>query len=279
MASGYDPLREEAHWRIINFGIALGLVVVASLYKNIQDLPALDVVDGYPNFIQLFLLSAFCFVVLLGGEIVYLRSFRKARADILPQRASALAGTARIFPLPQLEVASLPVSLPYTIRIRPGFRLLLPSSVGIIGSFVLLGFFFFSMPFQGVSVLLRQIPSAYFYLLIFFPSLVNVLTQFRWIAPTLILDEESITARYGGDSVTMRWADVCSFAIIGQNNYQLIYELSDGRHVIRWLDVFTTRHVKTHDRAMKREDYLAQMSALPPWICARTELPLYDLRT
>jgi hypothetical protein len=107
------------------------------------------------------------------------------------------------------------------------------------------------------------------------------LVQAGWGAPTLTLNDESITAHYWGDCVRMRWADVRFFAITGKSGQgrNVAFELSDGEHIIRWLDVSTTERADTYVPAMEPALYTTLMQTLPHWICTRTDRPLYDLRT
>lgn len=278
MERGYDPLREEVHWTLISSSIASALWIAAFLYGTTQDLPALSyTADSLWGFL---LPIGLAVVVLPGADVAIFLILRHARARILPLRTSALTGTAPISLSPQPEVAPLPVTLPHTIHMHINKGFLLWPAIIIAISLVFFSFVFFSSLPEGASMQFRLISSMISYPLIPLLSPIITLFQSRWTAPMLTLDEESVTARYGGDSVTIRWADVRSFAIMGKNkpDSQVVFELSDGRHIIRWLDAFTVRRAKTYVPNMKREDYTALLQALPPWICARTGQPLRDLR-
>jgi len=276
MEYGYDPLREEIHWTAISNVIASILWIAVVLYSTTQDLP--DLIDAPDSWSPL--LPVGLAVVLPGFFLTNFLLSHRAQARIRPLRASALTGDAPISLAPQPEAPQLPVELPYTVRMRINKRLLISSGI-IIGLY--LAFFtlvFFSSQSEGLAAQLRLISSVLYFPLLFLLSPIITLTQYRWVVPMLTFDEESITARYGDDSITMRWIDVCSFTIMGKNKpgSPTVFELSDGRHIIRWIDIYTVRS-RPYDPAIKPEDYRALMQALPFWICSKTGQPLRDLRT
>ncbi|HLZ61008.1 MAG TPA: hypothetical protein VKR06_29000 [Ktedonosporobacter sp.] len=255
----------------------------ATLYAFTQIFPSLDYAAKDMKQTAFTLSLAFLPLVLLLLQIFPLLSSRKTQARSLRLRITALTGTAPIYPLPQAPV-SLPVTLPYTIRMRIGWEPLVRPAIFIVVLGPIFGFIFL-VNGGGLAGVLPSLKLLIATPLIFVVSPLISLAQARWQTPRLTLNDESITARYGYDRVTMRWADVHFFAITSGvfagnagGASSATFELSDGEHVIRWLYTSTRIKLENYIPSMKQEEYVALMDTLPSWICSRTGQPLRDLR-
>lgn len=275
MSRGYDPVREETHWTLICDGITLGLLTAAQWYATAQQLSDPAMAVRYPLMVWVMLILALGLpTYLIIDRIASFRRFRKSRARTAHLREMALTGIAPLYEPPSQE--PLPITLPYTVRVHlsklffKGQRFKLLLEIVPIVLLVLLGFamkigIFTQWSFLAIMLAPLLLDPARF---------ISMLLQESWHSPTLILDDERITARYWGDRVTMRWDDVRCFMLINQER---TFELSDGANTIRWSDI-SAKANHPYVPAMEPGQYTALMQALPHWICTRTGLSLYDLR-
>ncbi len=276
MARGYDPVREETHWTLICDGITLGLLTAAQWYAAAQQLSDPATAVHYPLMGWVILIMALGLpTYLIINRIASFRRFRKRWASTLHLREMARTGIAPLYSPPSQEPLS--ITLPYTLRLHlnKGFfkshRFKLLKGVVPIVVLVLLGL---ALKI-GISTWWGFLAILLVPMLVDPAGFISLLVQESWHSPTLILDDESITAHYWGDRVTMRWDAAQYFTLIGQER---AFELSDGTNTIRWLDISAGAN-HPYVPAMDLTQYTALMQTLPHWICTRTGLPLYDLRS
>jgi len=278
MLRGYDPTREMEHGLLICTGIIYGLVITAELYNATQQSGPEAVASNYLSLgLGLFLQFGISAVLLFGWVSSY-RGFRTRRARMLQLRKMALMGNAPLCSLS--SQAPLPLSLPYTVRMRISKKFLATHGISLfICIAFIVGIFLSISRYYDLIEQLGFVASVLPTLLLIPVKFITTLVEARWETPKLTLNDEGITAHYWCDRVIVRWEEVCFFAITGQGTpgSAWIFELSDGQNTIRWADVSSVVVVKPYIPVMEPAQYAALIQALPRWICARTGLPLYDL--
>ncbi|MDQ2905823.1 MAG: hypothetical protein M3Y81_20060 [Chloroflexota bacterium] len=114
----------------------------------------------------------------------------------------------------------------------------------------------------------------------------------HYLLPALQVDEDGISARYGRDTISMRWEDVRSFALVSSVTFRgtgqrEAFELSDGENMICWLvaEPFSAYNLLWSSGApaspqvtLSAQDYVSFTQQLSSLIVAKTGRPLYDLR-
>ncbi|GCE07160.1 hypothetical protein KDAU_44890 [Dictyobacter aurantiacus] len=131
-----------------------------------------------------------------------------------------------------------------------------------------------------------------------------------YLLPSLTIDDESITARYGRGTITIAWSDIRYFALVDSTTFcrlptsdnpptfrQLLtsggtlshlpvpaheaFEISDGENMICWLKAAPFRHHRLFrfgEVALSGRDYAAFTQQLAALLMEKTNLPVYDLR-
>lgn len=279
MLRGYDPVREEAHWTLICSGLTLGLATTAICFVAAQT-PG-DPEAMIRGFFSMPLYNVISLLFLILALVFWIISFsghsrRIARTSHLRQKA--LTGTAPLCTPPSQE--ALPITLPYTIRMQigPDFLKRCRSIAILWGISIISPFLIYrnlplteNLYFTALRLILFLVTPAW---------LISSLVTSRYAAPRLTIDENTITAHYLGESVTMRWEGVRCFMLLDQNKpgSAWAFELSDGSNVIRWVDL-SAKANNPYAPRMHPSQYSALMQTLPHWICTRTGLPLYNLRS
>lgn len=272
MIRGYDPVREETHWTLICEGIALGLLTAAIWFEAAQSLfdPETMIQQHTLVVIELVFILAFPTYQIISWITSFL-SRRRITAWTLYFRQKALEDTASLCPPPSQD--PLPITLPYTLHVRIGKGFLKQHSFELIVNIVLLAILFSITLNLSFTEQLRSISVLFVPFLLPLTGIISKLVASRSSTPMLTLTDDSITARYLADRITMRWDDVRYFMRIDQEQ---TFELSDDTNTIRWSDI-SARPNNPYVPAMEPTQYAALMQTLPHWICTRTGLPLYDV--
>ncbi len=294
---GYDPLREIYHWSTIILALAGELLLftfaLGPFYNNLNmfdseswSLPASLGVLGF--------LSLGCLALPLISFILYRRE--KRTRDVL--RFAALKRVnVPLMPIqpPALQSIPLPTTIESSLqRSFIGWNVLGFCSLAVLLSFNIAISMFWQTP----------IPFADFFpLLSFFVPVVGVLlctiiqgrVAGHYLLPSLVIDDQGITAHYGRDTIEMRWSNMRYFALVNSwtlrkaSGYQTgsytpaweAFEISDGENKICWLisSPFYSRHLHlSGERVLSTQEYTSLTGQLASLIVARTGLPLVDCR-
>jgi hypothetical protein len=297
MLRGYDPLREICHWQFIVAFFLMGIFIVSYFLSPAMDtISSLDMEDWsfYTSMVLIVLFPLILASIVLWALWRYRRA--KRRRDML--RLAAFAeNNPPLAPFQPAPVFWQALPLRIESHLRKNFTLWITLEVvfvvinflanyaasnnlwkmpSLVSSFA--GLLFFALFYSGIGIgAAIQNCSAAYYLL-----------------PWLQVNEEGITARYGRDTIPMRWQDIRSFALVSTMPVTFIrekaasrakkyeaFEISDGENMICWRVATPPRSYRLRQNgevALSPQDYAAFTQQLAALIVERTGLPLYDFR-
>ncbi|HEY3992183.1 MAG TPA: hypothetical protein VGM01_04795 [Ktedonobacteraceae bacterium] len=113
----------------------------------------------------------------------------------------------------------------------------------------------------------------------------------QYLLPWLDIDNEGITVRYGRDTISIHWNDICYFALTSSalllrsratspQKYET-FEISDGENMICWQAAPPARSLRLLQNGevpLSPQGYTLFTQQLAALIVERTGLPLYDFR-
>jgi hypothetical protein len=127
----------------------------------------------------------------------------------------------------------------------------------------------------------------------------------RYLLPSLAIDDEAITARYGRSAITIPWRGIRYFALLDSSTFRQLptstnsptfrqllktgilspgtpapkyeaFEISDGENIICWLKTTPFRHHRLFrfgEIALSDEDYATFTQQLASLLMEKTNLP------
>jgi len=304
MLRGYDPLQEIYRWNLVFSLLVWEIIVVGvalvPIYNNLMFLQS--EFWGIQTGILALLLTLFWG---LGSFLLPYRRYHREKRQRNVLRRQALIPTEQHRLLTSNRLSSVSNELPLPLSIESERK-------KVFTLWIWLGALFFFITL-GVNYLLSwgffwELP----YWLIAIPSVLGLLVVLsvnngsigrfikprvagHYLLPSLKVDESGITARYGRDSIAMRWDDVRYCALVSSTTFHRIpdsqratssftreaYEISDGENMICWLEAspFSSHRLQQNGEvALSNQQYTTFARQLASLVIERTGLPLYDFR-
>lgn len=293
MLRGYDSLKEIHQWGLVAYLLG-GVMMLVSISLS----PLFDNLLFMSYNVSFFVGFILFYVVIsilspLFSSIGYRREKRKRdalRQAALKKDLSLLA--------PYQPSAISASSLPLQIELKPKLKLLslvkwtisgLLTAFAFIVSYIAIVYGFWIMPFYLLMVAMVfgvLMPNSS----LSFARTVKQQLVRRSLYPSLSINDNGIIARYGRETITMRWQDARYFALTSSAALvkdltptgafkREVYELCDGENIICWLAAsFLEEDRLLRSGSVAFSDWDRQTEPLASLIVAKTGLPLYDLR-
>lgn len=293
---GYDPFKEWVHWNIlagILAGMLAGMGFISSPPFLNGSLPAGELWTGISVLLLVVLFLVICVVPVLPLWTHIRREERQRNS----WRRNALQGIDLRPVSPQPVASEWPLSLPSHLESRISHALFTVIGAGglIVVTVFLSGYLWISGDAGAFSPVLGELFSVLELIAVFSSlGIVHLIQRYimaHYLHPQLSIDAESITARYGRDTITMAWRDVRYFALINSRlpnaglyrkaSWCEAFEISDGENRVCWLahQPLSSSRLFTLDGTDLREagyaKFTQQLAAL---IMERAQLPLLDFR-
>lgn len=297
---GYDPLQEIYHWSLIIFLLLDEMIMV-----SIAFVPAVDTVSFLSSqawnikfgigVVLLFLLAG-----IASPPLMFLHYRREKRKREMLRQAALMGSNQPLAPL-QPPAALAPLSLP--IRLESQLSKSFVQGILIGTLLVILVLALDGVALLGIS---WQIPSFLGLFLYSFSGLVLAAVagiaraiQTRvagyYLHPSLQVDNEGMSARYGRETISIAWRDVRYFALVSSTTFSKkpgkrarsgtsereAFEISDGENRICWLvaSPFPSYNLLWFgETALSAQDYASLRQQLASLIVAKTGCSLLDFR-
>lgn len=201
-------------------------------------------------------------------------------------RFAAAAGDRSLLAVEQPRPNPEALSLPCTIKIRPGTRGILLS----IGAMLVITLVFSVASAWLSDSLLFISPDRFHIFLVAFAAMgvvILVLLPVLFLSPAAQqkteVTEQGLCTRFGSQKGILKWEDARLFAMYDslgiQKNSSIVFELSSAKDIARWTWILRPNRLHTNlVPTIPFDEYQAQMQALNSLIVAHTGLPLIDLR-
>lgn len=293
---GYDPLREIYHWNLIIF-LLLGEMIVA----GIALIPEINTISFLSSQvwnikIGIGMILLFLLAVIARSPSIFLRYRReKQKRNLL--RQGALIGNYQL--LTPIQPPAVPATLSLSIHLESRLKKRFVRGTLIVALLVLL-----LLVLDLISLLDNswQIPSFLGTFLSFFNELMliamigiayalQVHVAGHYLHPSLRVDNEGMSARYGRETISIAWKDVRYFALVNGTTFSKLlsfsasereaFEISDGENMICWLiaSPFSSHNLLwPGETILSAQDYSSLTQQLASLIVAKTNCPLLDFR-
>jgi hypothetical protein len=282
-----NPILATYRALLILYGITIALFIFSILFAIVFGIilnhssVSLSLLLSYSSlYITLFFIFIFSFLSNLSQRR-YWKRIEQRRFAAVEHNHALLANERSVTNSEYLH-------LPCTLQSRPSKK----SIPFIIGISLIFTLFMVGLPAWFNNNFLFFSPDRLHNFLILFTlvaSVMIILLLALFLSPLgtqkIIVTEQNLSIRTGGQKSTIQWDDIRLFALYNAFGAQksgsvLIYELSSTRDIVRWNWIqhrgrFNMRMVPI----IPLDEYNRQMQALNAFIIARTGIPLSDLRT
>lgn len=300
MARGYDPLQEIYHWSLIIFLLLDEMIVVSMVLVPVWDNVSFLTSRIWNINFGVGLILLLLLVGIASPPLTFLRYQReKRRRNMLRQEALMRSSQplAPIQPSTTLALLSLPIRLESQLNKSFVQRIIIGALLIILvlamNLIILLG-----IPWQ-IPFFLVLIINPFSGLIIAAVTGTARSIQIRiagyYLHPSLQVDDEGLSARYGRETISIAWRDVRYFALVSSTAFSKMpgkkagsgtpereaFEISDGENRICWLvaSPFPSYDLLWFgETALSAQDYASLMQQLASLIVAKTDHPLLDLR-
>lgn len=294
---GYDPLQEIYHWSLIIFLLSDEMILVGVTF-----VPQLDSISFLTTSLfwhvsfGVMLLSILVMMAIAGPCVAFLRYRREKRKRDMLRQNVLIGGSQPLAPI-QPSVPFAQIALPIRLESRLNKRFMRWMCICGLVALPLLALDILTLQgmFWQFSFLLVE---PIYLCSIFIPGAVAGIAraiQLRvaghYVHPSLHINGEGISARYGQETIFVGWQDIRYFALVNSISFSKIpgrkaeqreaYEISDGVNRICWLSsalVPSYELLWFGERVLSAQDYASLTQQLASLIVANTGCSLLDFR-